>query len=296
MPRIRSLPAKKDVVTFIERLSADGTSVTSAQVRKLRVQLNRMVDYQPKVGVFGKTGAGKSSLCNALFGKKVAKVGDVKACTRSPQKVLVGLTPDGAGMTLIDVPGVGESEERDDEYFALYEKLLPQLDVVLWVLKGDDRAYSVDQRFYKEVVLPAVEESGVPVIFVVNQADLIKPVREWDEENRQPGPKQRINIKAKVDDVKRIFKVSRKVPVVVPVSADELYNLDKLVETIVGKLPDEKKVGFAREVRDEHLSTKAEKEVAKGFWNSVKEIAGKVLLDVLPSLISAGIKKLLTSW
>lgn len=296
MPRTRRLPAKKDVVTFIERLSADGTSVTSAQVRKLRTQLNKMVDYQPKVGVFGKTGAGKSSLCNALFGKKVAKVGDVKACTRAPQKVLVGLTPDGAGMTLIDVPGVGESEERDDEYFALYEKLLPELDVVLWVLKGDDRAYSVDQRFYKEVVLPAVEESGVPVIFVINQADLIKPVREWDEENRQPGPKQKINIKAKVDDVKRIFKASRKVPVVVPVSADELYNLEKLVETIVGKLPDEKKVGFAREVRDEHLSVKAEKDVAKGFWDSVKKIAGKVLLDVLPSLISAGIKKLLISW
>lgn len=293
MPRTPNNTAKDDIATFIERLSASSTSVTAAQVKKLRTQLNSMADYQPKVGVFGKTGAGKSSLCNALFGKKVAKVSDVKACTRSPKKVLVGLTPDGAGMTLVDVPGLGESDARDDEYMALYERLLPELDVVLWVLKGDDRAYGADERFYREVVLPAVEESGVPVIFVINQADKINPTREWNNEERRPGTKQKINIITKVDDVKRIFKVSRKFPTVVAVSADERYNLEKLVEAIVGKLPDEKKFGFAREIRDEHLSSKAEKDVKKGFWNSVKEIAGKVLLDVMPAVIFAGLKKLL---
>ena len=41
--------------------------------------------YQPKIGFMGKTGAGKSSLCNALFGQKICDISDVQACTRQPQ-------------------------------------------------------------------------------------------------------------------------------------------------------------------------------------------------------------------
>lgn len=60
---------------------------------------------------------------------------------------------------LIDIPGVGESAERDSEYEQLYRDLLPQLDLVLWVIKGDDRAFSADEHFYKNVLLPAGGEA-----------------------------------------------------------------------------------------------------------------------------------------
>lgn len=95
-----------EVAAFIDRIKADGLVATPAQMRKLNAKLKQMATFQPKVGVLGKTGAGKSSLCNALFGQRTAKVSNVKACTRAPQEVLVNLTPDGAGMTLVDVPGV----------------------------------------------------------------------------------------------------------------------------------------------------------------------------------------------
>lgn len=275
---------------FIDRLADSGIQATPAQMRKLKARLKQIENFQPKVGVLGKTGVGKSSLCNALFGQRTAKVSNVKACTRAPQEVLVNLTPDGAGMTLVDVPGVGESEERDVEYQALYENLLPELDLVLWVLKGDDRAFSVDERFYKEVVLATIGNSDTPIIFVVNQVDKIAPFREWDLEAGQPGKKQALNINKKIADVRKIFKAGRKMPAVVAVSADEGYNLVDLVNTIVERLPDEKKFGFAREVRDEHVSPKAEATAKRGFWNAVKAGVHNIFVEVAPVVIETGIK------
>ncbi|ASK34570.1 hypothetical protein CEK62_09325 [Alcanivorax sp. N3-2A] len=87
---------KKEVRDFIQR------------------EIKRIRTYTPKIGVFGVTGVGKSSLCNALFGRDIAEVSDVAACTRNPQEVLV-TDDEGGGLILVDVPGVGENLERDQD-------------------------------------------------------------------------------------------------------------------------------------------------------------------------------------
>lgn len=284
----RRLDSSLEADAFVDRIKESGAA-TPAQIRKLQAKLSELTEFRPKVGVFGKTGVGKSSLCNALFGRRIAKVSNVKACTRSPQEVLVALTDDGAGMTLVDVPGVGENEIRDDEYRQLYESLLPELDVVLWVLKADDRAYSVDQRFYKDVVLPTISDCGIPIVFVINQVDKIAPFREWDVDSHLPGKNQTANIQAKLADVRRIFKAGRRSPPAVAVSADEKYGLVDLVNVIVKSLPDEKKYGFAREVREEHISGKTEKSVKQGFWKTVKNVAYEVLVKTAPVIIERGL-------
>lgn len=58
----------------------------------------------------------------------------------------------GKKITLVDIPGVGENEDRDREYAQLYSKILPELDVALWVIKADDRAMSSDEAFFKQIV------------------------------------------------------------------------------------------------------------------------------------------------
>ncbi len=44
--------------------------------------LNKLINYSPTIGLMGKTGAGKSSLINALFQSALSPVSNVSGCTR----------------------------------------------------------------------------------------------------------------------------------------------------------------------------------------------------------------------
>ncbi|HHX2341514.1 TPA: GTPase family protein, partial [Pseudomonas aeruginosa] len=218
-----------------DALKQDG-QIGADFIGKIFSRVNSVLSYQPVVGVFGKTGAGKSSLCNAVFGKDVCEISDIAGCTRKPQEVILDIG--GKGIKLLDVPGVGESNERDKEYVELYRSLLPELDLVLWVIKGDDRAFSSDETFYKNLVRPYIDK-GRPFIIALNQVDKIEPFREWDESAQKPGAKQAENIEQKRMSVAKIFDLPYSC--VIPVSANEKYGLVQLVEKIIEVLPADKK-------------------------------------------------------
>lgn len=276
----------KDIAgDFFTHMAEQGLAATPAQIRKISEKISSTMGYEPKVGVFGKTGVGKSSLCNALFGRKIAKVSNVAACTRKPQEVLLNLSSQGGGLTLLDVPGVGESRERDVEYSELYENLIPELDILLWVIKADDRAYSVEEMFYNDIVLPIIKKSQIPVIFVLNQVDKIAPIRDWDIENYRPGAKQQKNIDAKILTIKDKFRIP--LVKICPIAADEGYGLTSLVEKIVRYLPAEKKYGIVREARTQNVSKKALNEAEKGVWDTVKSAAEKIFIKAMPYIASA---------
>lgn len=190
-------------------------------------QVSQLTNYVPVIGIMGKTGVGKSSLCNALFADKVSPVSDVTACTRDP--LCFRLQVGEHAMTIVDLPGVGESERRDVEYAELYSQQLPRLDLVLWLIKVDDRALAVDEHFYREVIGEAYRHK---VLFVISQSDKVEPTCGGEKLSTE----QKQNISRKICLLHELFQP---VNPVCAVSVRLQWGLRVMAERMIRCLPRE---------------------------------------------------------
>ncbi|SPZ64874.1 GTPase Era [Serratia quinivorans] len=226
-------------------------------------RLHSLTQYEPVIGIMGKTGAGKSSLCNALFQGEVTPVSDVEACTRDALRFRLECS--NHSIMLVDLPGIGESEQRDSEYESLYRRILPELDLILWVIKADDRAFSVDERFYKRVMTDHHQR----ILFIVNQADKIEPCHEWYVTDNVPSPNQLVNIEAKLASIRQLF--SPHYPVCA-VSARTEWNLPSMVETMMCCLPNRATSPLATQLQGRLCSEPVKKQARQSFGNAVGEV------------------------
>jgi len=267
-------------------------------------KIKEVKGYTPRVGIFGSTGVGKSSLCNALFGRDIALVSNVAACTRDIQEIDIP-SEDGSegGLTIIDFPGVGETVERDKEYYDLYKENVAKLDLVVWVIKSDERAYAVSQKVYNDILLPNVEKC--PVVFFINQIDKIEPMEDdegellWDKQRNIPAKEQLASVNQKIIEVSNAFNVpaSR----IIPTSVKRKFNISEAMETIIDILPKEKKYALYREAGEEIKTEKMAESAEKGVWDTVKEWTGEawdsvkdVVAEVVAATVVAAGKKILS--
>lgn len=226
-------------------------------------RIQNLTHYEPVIDIMGKSGAGKSSLCNELFRGEVSPVSDVNACTRDVLRFR--LRSGRHSLVIIDLPGVGENGRRDHEYRALHRRMLPELDLVLWVIKADDRAMLVDEQFWRGVMQPYQQQ----VLFVLNQADKIEPCHEWDTVTSTPSAQQRTNLQEKQAAITAMFKPH--LPVCV-VSACSGWGVEEMVATMMRCLPDRATSPVATQLHGRLCTEPVKSQARDGFGEAVGRV------------------------
>lgn len=211
----------------LQSLRSSLASLPAWASERIMQQIRQLTNYEPAIGIMGKTGAGKSSLCNALFAGEVSPISDVAVCTREPLRFRLQVGE--RFMTIVDLPGVGESGARDTEYAALYREQLPRLDLVLWLIKADDRALAVDEHFYNQVIGETYRHK---VLFVISQSDKAEPTCGGS----QLSTKQKRNISRKICLLHDLFQP---VHPVCAVSVRLQWGLRVMAERMIKCLPRE---------------------------------------------------------
>lgn len=239
-------------------------------------RIQQCIHYEPVIGIMGKTGVGKSSLCNTLFTRPPARVSAIQGGTRQVQCYPFRLA--SQALHIVDFPGIGESPALDLVYSRLNRHWLNKLDLIVWVLKADDRAWNDDIRCYRQLVSCGADPARF--IFVLNQADKIEPCREWDVINHQPSLHQQDNLQKKVAQVNAVFSP---VHPVLAVSAPEGFNIGLWVEALITALPDKASSAVTRQLEPAYRTEKVTTTAQEGFARVVGDIFDESVEALLES-------------
>lgn len=117
------------------------------------------------VAIIGRPNVGKSTLLNALIGRKIAIMSDKPQTTRN--EVMGILTREEFQMVFIDTPGVHKPKNSLGEFMMdAVRKNLKNVDVVLYMVDAG-KAYGKGEEY----IINLLKEIRIPVILVINKID-----------------------------------------------------------------------------------------------------------------------------
>lgn len=184
----------------------------------------------------GKTGYGKSTTLNKIVGRNVFKTDDVAVCTKDLYCALYKISDDEKSFLILsDLPGIGESNYADQHYYSWYKDMLIKSQCVVYVLRADQRDYSIDEVIFKEMFKSSTEREKVMI--ALNYADKIEPISE----QKVLSQKQLLNLNKKMEYISAKFRIPK--DDIVYYSATESINLEAIPLKIASKL---KKYTFYR--------------------------------------------------
>ncbi len=164
------------------------------------------------IALVGRPNAGKSTLLNRILGQKVAIVSEKPQTTRT--RILGIKTLRDAQLVLVDTPGIHEARDLlNKRMVAVAEQALADADVVLWLVDATRGERGLDER-----ILRIVSQPRVRCCVAVNKVDAL----------------------AKPALLPLIARVAEVLPgrEVVPISALDGDNVDRLLEVLQSLLPE----------------------------------------------------------
>lgn len=168
------------------------------------------------VAIVGRPNVGKSTLLNHMLGQKISITSRKPQTTR--HRVLGIKTDDNVQAIFVDTPGIHRTEESDKAINRYMNRAastaIKDVDLVVFVV---DRSKWTDSD---EWVLEQVKRTACPVILVINKVDKLE-----DKSTLLPWIKQ---IESKMEFAE-----------IIPLSALQGSNLDRLENCISERLPEE---------------------------------------------------------
>ena len=161
--------------------------------------------------IIGHPNVGKSTLLNGLLGEKLSIVTQKKQTTR--HRIQGILTGRNHQIVFSDTPGILDPKYLlQKRMMQFVNQAMEDADVFLYLLASGESAE------YHQQYIEKLTEKSIPVLLVINKIDLS------DQET----------LEAEIDTFKKWVPEEQ----IIPVSAKEGFNLEKLVSRVVEHLPE----------------------------------------------------------
>ena len=164
------------------------------------------------IALVGRPNVGKSTLLNAIIGRKIAITSDKPQTTRN---IIQGIyTDDDSQIIFIDTPGIHKPKNRLGKILNKEAYIsMDDVDIILFLVDITENLGKGDK-----FIIDLFKNTSKPVILVINKIDRL--------------PKS--EILHKIEEYKDLYDFDE----IVPVSAVKGDNIDRLISILKGKLTD----------------------------------------------------------
>ncbi|WP_297336195.1 GTPase Era [Algoriphagus sp.] len=162
------------------------------------------------VNIIGKPNVGKSTLMNILVGERLSIISPKAQTTRHR---IVGLTnTEDYQIVFSDTPGMLEPKyELHKSMMSFVNISLEDADIIVFVTDLFEKDTEI------EGIINRINQSGIPVLLVINKIDLAK--------------------EGQLDEVTSYWTDRIKASTVIPISALEQFNTERILQEILDRLP-----------------------------------------------------------